>query len=68
MCECEQPGGCAGTGWCHQAPAGAGCEVRELERELADSHLEHYHWLIASESDVGIRRPHAAETNKKVSP
>lgn len=68
MCECDQPGGCAGTGWCRRAPVGAGCEVRGPERELADSHLEHYHWPIALESDVGICRPHAAETNKKGSP
>lgn len=65
---CEQPGGCAGTARCRPAPGGAGCGGRGPERELADSHLERYHWPIASESDVGICRPHDAETNNKGSP
>lgn len=67
-CVCEQLGGCAGWARCHQARVGADCEARGPETGRAGSHPVRYHWPIASESDVGICRPHAAETSKRGSP
>lgn len=67
-CVCEQLGGCAGWAGCHQALVGVDCEARGPETGRADSHPEHYHWPIASESDVGICRPHDAETSTRGSP
>lgn len=65
---CDHPGGCAGRACCRQVLVGADCEARGLETGRADSHPERYHWPIASESDVAICRPHAAETSKRGSP